>query len=134
LPDMFVDRYRHLGHRKASLVLSFAPTEKGNTPVVRCLHAPIRGLLTVDEVKPLWRPKKKINSQEPSDISMVSVVSVSSQRLFQDGAAQSEFGLDVGITNMTRTRNSPVAIPPPNPRCGHCHHLPPTQLPHPLHY
>jgi hypothetical protein len=60
----------------------------------RRLRAPIRGLLTSDDVKALMAAQQ---SRDESGVSVVSVVTDSSQRMLQDGAAQSEFGLEVGL-------------------------------------
>jgi hypothetical protein len=82
---------------------SSAPTV--GTPAIRCLRAvPIRGLLSGDHVQAFMaiqqqRKKKNndINTNE-SRLSVIAVVADSSvQRILQDGATQSEFGLEVGL-------------------------------------
>jgi hypothetical protein len=60
----------------------------------RRLRAPIRGLLTGDDVKAFMAAHQ---SRGEAGISVVSVVADSSQRMLQDGAAQSDFGLEVGL-------------------------------------
>jgi hypothetical protein len=78
-----------LAFGKASLMPSSAPTV---STAARRLRAPIRGLLSGDDVKAFMAAHQNI------DESNVSVVADSSvQRMLQDGAAQSEFGLEVGL-------------------------------------
>jgi hypothetical protein len=104
--DLRVDGVAILAFGKASLMPSSAPTttsagglglsldvdvELGGT---RRLRAPIRGLLTGDDVKAFMAAQQ---NRDDSGSSVVSVVADSSQRTLQDGAAQSEFGLEVGL-------------------------------------
>jgi hypothetical protein len=98
--DLRVDGVAVLAFGKASLMPSSSPTV--GTPAVRRLRAPIRGLLSGDDVKALMAAQQQkknndINTDE-SKAYVVSVVADSSvQRMLQDGAAQSEFGLEVGL-------------------------------------
>jgi hypothetical protein len=89
--DLRVDGVAILAFGKASLMPSSAPTSSTAT---RRLRAPIRGLLTGDDVKAFMAAQQNRND---SRSSVVSVVADSSQRMLQDGAAQSEFGLEVGL-------------------------------------
>ncbi len=78
------------------------PSSAPSTPAVRRLRAPIRGLLTGDDVQAFMaaQQEKKNNDMntDESRASAVSVVADSSvQRMLQDGAPQSEFGLEVGL-------------------------------------
>jgi hypothetical protein len=98
--DLRIDGVAILAFGKASLMPSSAPTV--GTPAIRRLRAPIRGLLTGDDVKAFMAAQQQkesngINTDE-SRVSVVSEVADSSvQRMLQDGAAQSEFGLEVGL-------------------------------------
>jgi hypothetical protein len=70
---------------------SSAPTA---APDGRRLRAvPIRGLITGDDVKALMAAQEKANSN--NEVSAVTGSPV--QRMLQAGAAQSEFGLEVGL-------------------------------------
>jgi hypothetical protein len=97
--DLRVDGVAILAFGKASLMPSSAPTV---TPAVRRLRAPIRGLLTGDDVKTFMAAQQQkqnnnINADQ-SEASVVSVVADSAvHRMLQDQAAQSEFGLEVGL-------------------------------------
>jgi hypothetical protein len=51
-------------------------------------------MLTGDDVKAFMAAQQ---NRDDSRSSVVSVVADSSQRMLQDGAAQSEFGLEVGL-------------------------------------
>jgi hypothetical protein len=89
--NLRVDGVAILAFGKASLMPSSAPTV--GTPAIRRLRAPIRGLLTGDDVKAFMAAQ-----QQQSKNNEVSVITDSSvQRMLQDGAAQSEFGLEVGL-------------------------------------
>jgi hypothetical protein len=91
-PDALrVDGVAILAFGKASLMPSSAPTPVTAT---RRLRAPIRGLLTGDDVKAFMAAQQ---NRDEAGVSVVSVVADSSQRMLQDGAAQSEFGLEVGL-------------------------------------
>jgi hypothetical protein len=70
---------------------SSAPTSSTAT---RRLRAPIRGLLTGDDVKAFMAAQQ---NRDDSWSSVVSVVADSSQRMLQDEAAKSKFGLEVGL-------------------------------------
>jgi hypothetical protein len=70
---------------------SSAPTSSTAT---RRLRAPIRSLLTGDDVRAFMAAQQ---NRDESGVSVVSLVAESSQRVLQDGAAQSEFGLKVGL-------------------------------------
>jgi hypothetical protein len=89
--DLRVDGVAILAFGKASLMPSSAPTVDTAT---RRLRAPIRGLLTGDDIKAFMAIQQ--NRDKPR-VSVVSTVSDSSQRMLQDGAAQSEFDLKVGL-------------------------------------
>jgi hypothetical protein len=89
--DLRVDGVAILAFGKASLMPSSAPTVGTAN---RRLRAPIRGLLTGDDVKAFMAAHE---SRDESGVSVVSVVADSSQRVLQDGAAQSDFGLEVGL-------------------------------------
>jgi hypothetical protein len=89
--DLRVDGVAILAFGRASLMPSSAPTVGAAT---RRLRAPIRGLLTGDDVKAFMAAHQ---DRDESGVSVVTVVADSSQRMLQDGAAQSEFGLEVGL-------------------------------------
>jgi hypothetical protein len=89
--DLRVDGVAILAFGRASLMPSSAPTSSTAT---RRLRAPIRGMLTGDDVKAFMAAQQ---NRDDSRSSVVSVVADSSQRMLQDGAAQSEFGLEVGL-------------------------------------
>jgi hypothetical protein len=89
--NLRVDGIAILAFGKASLMPSSAPTP---VTAARRLRAPIRGLLTGDDVKAFMAAQQ---NRDESGVSVVSVVAESSQRMLQDGAAQSEFGLEVGL-------------------------------------
>jgi hypothetical protein len=95
--DLQVDGVAILAFGKASLMPSSAPS----LPTGRRLRAPIRGLLSGDDVKAFMAAQQKNNNddnnRDESGLSMVSVVADSSQRMLQDVDAQSKFGLDVGL-------------------------------------
>jgi hypothetical protein len=88
--DLRVDGVAILAFGKASLMPSSAPTA---APDGRRLRAvPIRGLITGDDINAFMAAQQ---NRDESGVSMVSAVVDSSQRKLQDGAAQSEFGLEV---------------------------------------
>jgi hypothetical protein len=89
--DLRVDGVAILAFGKASLMPSSAPTVASAT---RRLRAPIRGLFTSDDVKTFISAQQ--NTDE-SGISVISVVADSSQRILQEGIAESDFGLEVGL-------------------------------------
>jgi hypothetical protein len=95
--DLRVDGVAVLAFGKASLMPSSAPG-------VRRLRAPIRGLLTGDDVKAFMAAQKKENNNNNND-SDESVVSDWSQRLLQNGAAETEFGLGVGLQGINGVSN-----------------------------
>jgi hypothetical protein len=94
--DLRIDGVAILAFGKASLMPSSAPA-------VRRLRAPIRGLLTGDDVQAFMAAQQK-NSRDGSGVSVASVVADSSQRMrtrmLQDGGAESEFGLEVGLVGI----------------------------------
>jgi hypothetical protein len=99
--DLRIDGVAVLAFGKASLMPSSSPTV--GTPAVRRLRAPIRGLLTGDDVKAFVAAQQ----QQQSNNNEVSVVADSSvQRMLQDGAAQSEFGLQVGLQGINGVSDS----------------------------
>jgi uncharacterized iron-regulated membrane protein len=84
-----------LAFGKASLMPSSAPTV---STAARRLRAPIRGLLSGDDVKAFMAALQQQESKNNDrDESVVEVTDSSVQRVLQDGAAQSEFGLEVGL-------------------------------------
>jgi hypothetical protein len=95
-----VDGVAILAFGKASLMPSSAPTVEGNNGVRR-LRAPIRGLLSASDVKAIMVDQEKqqnySNNNNNKEIAIVSVDADSSQRMLQDGPAQSDFGLEVGL-------------------------------------
>jgi hypothetical protein len=92
-----VDGVAILAFGKASLMPSSAPTVQVNNGVRR-LRAPIRGLLSASDVKAIMvDQEKQRNYSNNKEIAIVSVDADSSQRILQDGPAQSEFGLEVGL-------------------------------------
>jgi hypothetical protein len=89
--DLRVDGVAILAFGKASLMPSSAPTA---APIGRRLRAvPIRGLITGDDVKAFMAAQEKANNNNEVSVVVGSPV----QRMLQDGAAQSEFGLEVGL-------------------------------------
>jgi hypothetical protein len=91
--DLQVNGVAILAFGKASLMPSSAPTT-----TVRRLRAPIRGLLTGDDVKAFMAAQENNNNnknRDDSGISVDAVVAESSQRMLQDGSAL--FGLAVGL-------------------------------------
>jgi hypothetical protein len=93
--NLQVDGVAILAFGKASLMPSSAPSAFGE----RRLRAPIRGLLSGDDVKAFMAAQQMNNNRDESGVSVVSVVAGSSQRMLQ-GADQSEFGLDVGLVGI----------------------------------
>ena len=89
--DLRVDGIAILAFGKASLMPSSAPTA-----TTRRLRAPIRGLITGDDVKAFTAAQQ--NMQEEAS-SAVAVAIPDSGRLLQE-AAQSEFGLQVGLVGI----------------------------------
>jgi hypothetical protein len=90
--DLQIDGIAILAFGRASLMPSSAPT----TPARR-LRAPIRGLLTGDDVKAFMAAQEKNNNNNGINNNVVSVVADSSQRMLQEGTGQSEFGLEVTL-------------------------------------
>jgi hypothetical protein len=90
--DLRVDGIAILAFGKASLMPSSAPS----ATVVRRLRAPIRGLITGDDVKAFMEAQR--NMQEEAS-SAVAVAVPDSGRMLQ-AAAQSEFGLQVGLVGI----------------------------------
>jgi hypothetical protein len=89
--DLQIDGIAILAFGRASLMPSSAPT----TTPGRRLRAPIRGLLTGDDVKAFMAAQQ--NNRDESGVSAVSVAADSSQRMLQDGTGQSKFGLEVSL-------------------------------------
>jgi hypothetical protein len=95
--DLKIEGVAILAFGQASLMPSTTP--------VRRLRAPIRGLLTSDDVEAFMAAQQNMNRDESESesesglSSVVSVVADSSQRMLQEGAAesQSDFGLLVGL-------------------------------------
>jgi hypothetical protein len=101
-----------LAFGKASLMPSSAPSSAPNDNRRR-LRAPIRGLLTGDDVKAfLAAQQEQQNSRAlaagESESAIVSVAADSSvsQRMLQAGGTQSEFGLQVGLQGINGASNS----------------------------
>jgi hypothetical protein len=93
--DLRVEGVAILAFGKASLMPSSAPTAA--PAVARRLRAPIRGLLSGDDVKAFMAAHQKNLDDKNKDESGVSAVAGSSQRMLQDAAAQSEFALEVSL-------------------------------------
>jgi hypothetical protein len=98
--DLRVDGVAILAFGKASLMPSSAPTA---APIGRRLRAvPIRGLIKGDDIKAYVSTQQQtqnnnINADE-LELFVVSVVADSLvHRMLEDGGAQSEFGLEVGL-------------------------------------
>jgi hypothetical protein len=93
--DLRVEGVAILAFGKASLMPSSAPT----VDTVRRLRAPIRGLLSASAVKSIMtdQQKQRNNNNNNKETAIVSAVADSSQRMLQDGTAQSGFGLGVGL-------------------------------------
>jgi hypothetical protein len=89
--DLRVDGVAILAFGKASLMPSSAPTDAR-----RRLRVPIKGLLTGDDVKAFMAAQQQ-RQQDSNEAAIVSVAADSSQRMLQAGAAQSDFGLQVGL-------------------------------------
>jgi hypothetical protein len=87
--DLQIDGIAILAFGRASLMPSSAPTT-----TVRRLRAPIRGLLTGDDVKAFMAAQEKNNN---NNNNVVSVVADSSQRMLQEGTGQSQFDLEVTL-------------------------------------
>jgi hypothetical protein len=97
--DLRVDGVAILAFGKASLMPSSAPTA---APIGRRLRAvPIRGLITGDDVKAFMAAQEKANKNNEVSVVVPSPV----QRMLQDGAAQSEFGLEVGLQGINGIAN-----------------------------
>jgi hypothetical protein len=90
--NLRIDGVAVLAFGKASLMPSSAPTA---APIGarRLRTVPIRGLITGDDVKAFMAAQEKANNN--NEVSVVTGSPV--QRMLQDGAAQSDFGLDVGL-------------------------------------
>jgi hypothetical protein len=93
--DLRVDGVAIVAFGKASLMPSSAPTAGA-----RRLRVPIRGLLTGDDVKAFMtaqQSRQQPRQQDSNEAAIVSAIADSSQRMLQAGAAQSAFGLQVGL-------------------------------------
>jgi hypothetical protein len=90
--DLQVDGIDILAFGKASLMPSSAPLA-----TTRCLRAPIRGWITGNDVKAFMAAQRGM--QEDAS-SAVAVTLPESGRMLQDTAAQSEFGLQVGLAGV----------------------------------
>jgi len=90
--DLRVDGIAILAFGKASLMPSSAPT----ATVVRRLRAPIRGLITGDDVKACMVAQR--NMQDEASNAVAVAIPNSGQML--QAAAQSEFGLQVGLSEL----------------------------------
>jgi len=90
--DLRVDGIAILAFGNASLMPSSAPT----ATVVRRLRAPIRGLITGDDVKAFMVAQR--NMQDEASNAVAVAVPNSGQIL--QAAAQSEFGLQVGLSGL----------------------------------
>jgi hypothetical protein len=81
----------------------------------RLRAVPIRGLITGDGVKAVMAAQQKNldnndDNDNNRDESGVSVLSVASQRMLQEGANQSDFGLQVRLQGING--ESTMVIPP----------------------
>jgi hypothetical protein len=101
--DLRVDGVAILAIGKAPINSSSALTVEGTTPGVRRLRAPIRGLLTDEDVKAFMtaQEQQRSNRVDDKEMAIVSVFTDSEQRMLQDGAVLSEFGLDVGLQGVS---------------------------------
>jgi hypothetical protein len=97
--DLRVDGVAILAIGKAPIISSSTLTVEGTTPAVRRLRAPIRGLITVEDVKAFvsTQQQQRSNGDDDKETAIVSFFADSAQRMLQDGPALSEFGLDVGL-------------------------------------
>jgi hypothetical protein len=93
--DLNVAGVAILAFGSASLMPSAAPSQAG-----RRLRAPIRGLLSADDIKAFMAHQEKSNNNNNGDesVSVVSVVADSSHRKLQ--VPKSEFDLDVGLVGI----------------------------------
>jgi hypothetical protein len=94
-PDLRVDGVAVLAFGKASLMPSSAPTQSR-----RRLRVPIQGLLTGDDVKAFMAAQQQ-RQQDSNEATTISVAHDASQRMLQAGAAESDFGLQVGLQGIT---------------------------------
>ena len=90
--DLRVDGMAILAFGKASLMPSSAPSAS----VARRLRAPIRGLIIGDDVKAFMEAQRNMQDEASS---AVAVAVPDSGRMLQ-AAAQSEFGLQVGLVGI----------------------------------
>jgi hypothetical protein len=102
--DLRVDGVAILAFGQASIMPSPAPTA---APIARRLRAvPIRGLFTGDDVKAFMAAQQKNLDKDESGISVVSVFTDSSQRMLQEGANQSNFGVEVVLNGVSGDQGS----------------------------
>jgi hypothetical protein len=113
--DLRVDGVAILAFGKASLMPSSTPTA---APIGRRLRVvPIRGLITGDDVKAFMTAQQRnIDDDNDNDgdgdndrkswVSLASLVTGSSQRMLQEGANQSGFGLEVGLNGDSGDQSS----------------------------
>jgi hypothetical protein len=97
-PDLRVDGVAILAFGASSLMPSSTPTLSlaPTMDLVRRLRVPIQGLLTGDDVKAFMDAQQQ-RQQDINEATTISVVADSSQRMLQDGDAESDFGLQVGL-------------------------------------
>jgi hypothetical protein len=88
--DLRVDGVAILAFGSATLMPSSAT-------IARRLRAPIHGVLYGEDVKAFMATKQ---NRDKSRVSVVSVVADSSQRMLQDGAANSGFDLKVALQDI----------------------------------
>jgi hypothetical protein len=91
--DLRVDGIAILAIGRAPIISSSALTAEGATPNVRRLRAPIRGLLTSEDVKAFTSAQHQ--QHDGKETATASVLTDPAQRMLQDGPALSEFSLEV---------------------------------------
>jgi hypothetical protein len=92
-----IDGVAILAFGQASLMPSSAPSKAPSGGARRLRAVPIRGLITGDDVKAFMASQQRNLDSDESEVSVVSVVTDSTQRMLQEGENQSEFGLQVGL-------------------------------------
>jgi hypothetical protein len=102
--DLRVDGVAILAIGKAPIISSSTLTVEGTTPTVRHLRAPIRGLLTGEDVKAFMTAQQQQNNE--TETAIVSTLVHSAERMLQDGATLSEFGLDVSLKGVNSNDSS----------------------------
>jgi hypothetical protein len=101
--DLRVDGVAILAIGNAPIIPSSSPTVEGVIPAVRRLRVPIRGLLTVEDVKAfMTAQQQQINNRaDDKEAAITSAFADSAQRMLQAGTTLSEFGLEVGLKDVS---------------------------------